>query len=131
MVLRSDITINASQFDAANTPKGTADLNAHLIEIGKQGPKWWEVCQHNRMNILPANRSYSVQVGAAKYRELRWNNQTPIPRPPTIETGTNFTIPSRDEGRELPVRMFKPEQSEPRGIMLHIHGGGWVLMSEH
>lgn len=26
--------------------------------------------------------------------------------------------------------MFKPENGEPKGVLLHIHGGGWVLQSE-
>jgi hypothetical protein len=62
---------------------------------------------------------------------MRWNNETPIPRPPTIESGVNISIPSRDDGRSIPLRMFKPEACDAKGVMLHIHGGGWVLMSEH
>ncbi|KAF2094998.1 acetyl esterase [Rhizodiscina lignyota] len=111
MPLKSDITINAPQFDAASAPKGTLEANNKLTEMMKEGPKWFE-------------------VGAAKYREMRWNNQTPLPRPPVIESGVNFKIPSRDSGRELPCRMFKPENGEPKGVFLHIHGGGFTLNSE-
>lgn len=44
MPLRSDITINAAQFDPVAIPRATAELNEHLIELGKRGPRWWEVC---------------------------------------------------------------------------------------
>lgn len=69
-------------------------------------------------------------MGAARYREMRWNNQTPLPRPPVIETGKNDMIPSRDTGREIPVRIFVPDSGKPKGVFMHIHGGGWVLQSE-
>lgn len=112
MALTSDITINVAKFDSANTPKKTAELNEHLIKLMKDTPKWYE-------------------VGAEKFRQMRWNNQTPLPRPPTIEAGINSTVPSRDSGRTIPVRIFKPAEKQSKGVFLHIHGGGWVLQSEH
>jgi len=120
MSLKSDITLNAAAFDPANTSPSTLKLNESLIAQGKAGPKWWE-------------------VGAAKYREMRWNNQTPPPRPPTIDSGKNGTPPSRAKHREIPYRMFLPEaqggktegDGQAKGIFMHIHGGGWTLMTEH
>ncbi|KAK3077120.1 hypothetical protein LTS18_011166, partial [Coniosporium uncinatum] len=120
MSLKSDITLNAAAFDPANTSPATHKLNESLIAQGKAGPKWWE-------------------VGAAKYREMRWNNETPLPRPPVIESGKNGTLPSREKGRDIPYRMFLPEAQEgktegdgqPGGVFMHIHGGGWTLMTEH
>jgi acetyl esterase/lipase len=69
------------------------------------------------------------QVGAAAYRQLRWEGKTPLPKPIVLENGVNGSLPSRDNGRAIPYRMFKPE-GESRGILMHIHGGGWVLQSE-
>jgi acetyl esterase/lipase len=72
------------------------------------------------------------QVGAERYRQMRWNNETPLPRPPVIETGIDSTIPSRDAGRSIPLRTFLPPggKAKSKGTFLHIHGGGWVLQSE-
>jgi len=61
---------------------------------------------------------------------MRWNNETPLPRPPVIESGKNITIPSRESGREIPCRVFMPETDNVKGVFMHIHGGGWVLQSE-
>jgi acetyl esterase/lipase len=70
------------------------------------------------------------QVGAASYRQLRWDGKTPLPKPIVLPSGVNGQIPSRDTNRPIPYRMFKPEKGESKGIHLHIHGGGWVLQSE-
>lgn len=70
------------------------------------------------------------QVGAPVYRQLRWEGKTPLPKPVVLPEGINGTIPSRDAGREIPYRVFKPASGESKGILLHIHGGGWVLQSE-
>jgi len=69
-------------------------------------------------------------VGAEKYRQMRWNGETPLPKSVVIESGVNLTIPSREPGRDIPCRMFKPERGEVKGLYMHIHGGGWVLQSE-
>src|ERR1700761_2009060 len=64
---------------------------------------------------------------------MRWNNETPLPRPPVIETCKDITIPSRDAGRTIPLRIFLPNaggRQSVKGTFLHIHGGGWVLQSE-
>lgn len=61
---------------------------------------------------------------------MRWHGETPLPKPAVLESGENFTIPSRERGREISCRMFKPEKRDTKGIYMHIHGGGWVLESE-
>lgn len=71
------------------------------------------------------------QVGAEEYRKLRWEGKTPLPKPVVLPEGINGTIPSREAGREIPYRVFKPASGVSKGIHLHIHGGGWVLQSEH
>lgn len=73
---------------------------------------------------------YLHQVGAAEYRKLRWEGKTPLPKPILLPEGTKGTLPSREPGRDIPYRVFKPASGVSKGIHLHIHGGGWVLMSE-
>jgi acetyl esterase/lipase len=72
----------------------------------------------------------SSKVGAEKFRQMRNNGETAFPKPPVLPEGHDISIPSRDANRSIPCRLFHPASSKPRGIILHIHGGGWVLMSE-
>ncbi|KAJ4353989.1 uncharacterized protein N0V89_005721 [Didymosphaeria variabile] len=111
MPLKSDLTIDASKFDRSLSDKETTEFNKKLIQIWKDGPRWYE-------------------VGAAEYRKLRWEGQTPLPKPIVLPEGINGTIPSRDAGREITYRIFKPASGVSKGVHLHIHGGGWVLQSE-
>jgi len=69
-------------------------------------------------------------VGAAKYREIRWKGETPLPKPVLLENAKTMEIPSREEGRMLPVRYFLPDSGEVKRVYYHIHGGGWVLQTE-
>jgi hypothetical protein len=62
---------------------------------------------------------------------MRWDGETPMPRPKVVESGRNVKVPSRDSGREIPCRVFVPETGTPKAVFYHIHGGGWVLQSEH
>ncbi|KAI9818436.1 MAG: hypothetical protein M1827_000495 [Pycnora praestabilis] len=113
MPLQSDLNIDAAKFQPGAVSEQVTKLNEQLLETGKKGPNWWE-------------------VGAPKYREMRWNGETPFPKPTVIESGKAFSIPSRDKGREIPCRLMMPEERGPiRGIYMHIHGGGWVLMDEN
>jgi acetyl esterase/lipase len=62
---------------------------------------------------------------------MRWNGETAIPRPTVLPQGMNITLPSRESGRSIPCRVFHPgENKKVKGALMHIHGGGWVLMDE-
>ncbi|MCJ1361416.1 hypothetical protein MMC16_000516 [Acarospora aff. strigata] len=112
MSLQSDVTINASLFDPKSISDSAHALNDNLMGVMKNAPKWYE-------------------VGAEKYRQMRKNGETPFPKSVVLESGRSFSIPSRDAGRKIPCRVLQPEQGEPvRGVFMHIHGGGWVLMGE-
>lgn len=112
MPLTSDLKLDASKFKPDAISQQTKDFNAQLIKIMEGGPKWYE-------------------VGARKYREMRWNGETPLPKPVVLDSGKNIELPSRDSGRKIPCRVFVPENGKPKGVFYHIHGGGWVLQSEH
>ncbi|KUJ12932.1 alpha/beta-hydrolase [Mollisia scopiformis] len=115
MPLTSDLTLNAAKFDPASNSKQTSALNEALIAKLEQGPKWFE-------------------VGAAKYREMRWAGETALPAPTMLPEAIDITILSRENGRDIPCRLFFPsgrkseaDQKKCKGVVMHIHGGGWVL----
>lgn len=62
---------------------------------------------------------------------MRDNGETPLPKPVHLKSAELIEIPSRDAGRKVPCRVIKPEPGKQvSAVMLHIHGGGWVLMNE-
>jgi acetyl esterase/lipase len=57
--------------------------------------------------------------------------QTAIPPPTLLDNAERFSIPSRDTGRAIPCRILKPEPGVAlKGVMMHIHMGGWAIGSE-
>src|SRR5437870_955511 len=90
--------------DAAIDPD-TAKLNAQMIELLTGEPEWWI-------------------VGAEAYRAARRRGEGPFPAPVMSSRARTTTITGRD-GNEILLRVIAPAQ--PRGIYLHLHGGGWVL----
>lgn len=48
---------------------------------------------------------------------MRWNGETPLPKPVELESGKNIKLPSRDKGREIPCRVFQPENGKPKGTV--------------
>jgi acetyl esterase len=90
--------------DAAIDPD-TARLNAMMIELMARQPEWWI-------------------VGAETARAARRRGDGPFPAPVISSRARTMTIIGKD-GNEIPLRVIAPAQ--PRGIYLHLHGGGWVL----
>jgi acetyl esterase/lipase len=70
-------------------------------------PEWWD-------------------VGAERVREARRRGEGAFPAPVMSERAYTRAIEGRD-GRRIPLRVMAPDN--PRGVYLHIHGGGWVLGS--
>ena len=90
--------------DAAIDPE-TARLNEQIIELFSAQPEWWI-------------------VGAHASREARRRGEGPFPAPVFSDRARTITITGKD-GNEIPLRVIAPLQA-PRGIYLHLHGGGWV-----
>ena len=90
--------------DAAIDPD-TAKLNADMIESLTDQPEWWI-------------------VGAAAARAARRRGEGPFPAPVMSSRARTLTITGKD-GNEIALRVIAPPR--PRGIYLHLHGGGWVL----
>jgi acetyl esterase/lipase len=91
--------------DAAIDPD-TANLNAQMIELLTGQPEWWI-------------------VGAQAAREARRRGEGAFPAPVFSDRARTMTITGKD-GNQIPLRVITP-QGQPRGIYLHLHGGGWVL----
>ena len=92
-------------FGEAAVDAETATLNAQLVELLTGQPEWWI-------------------VGAEATRAARRRGEGPFPAPVMSSRARTMTITGKD-GNEIPLRIIAPAQ--PRGIYLHLHGGGWVL----
>jgi acetyl esterase len=90
--------------EAAIDPE-MARLNAQMIELLTGQPEWWI-------------------AGPAAFRAARRRGEGPFPAPVMSDRARTLIITGKD-GNEIPLRVIAPAQ--PRGIYLHLHGGGWVL----
>ena len=90
--------------DTAIDPQ-TARFNAQMIELLQNQPEWWT-------------------IGAETVRTARRRGEGPFPAPVMSSRARTVTLTGKD-GNEIVLRVIAPVQ--PRGIYLHIHGGGWVL----
>ena len=62
---------------------------------------------------------------------MREKGETALPKPIHLPQAEDFQIPSREQGRQISCRLLTPEHGgQVKGVFMHIHGGGWVLMSE-
>jgi acetyl esterase/lipase len=92
-------------FADATIDAETAKLNSDMIEMLTGQPEWWI-------------------VGAAAMRAARRRGEGPFPALVMSSRARTLTIAGKD-GNEIPLRVIASPQ--PRGIYLHLHGGGWVL----
>ena len=83
----------------------TKALNAAIVAAMEGMPEWWD-------------------IGAETVREARRQGRGPFPPAPQSPRAVMREIDG-PAGNKIPVRIVAPEN--PRGIYLHIHGGGWVL----
>ena len=92
-------------FSASAVSEETRKLNATLIGLLTPLPNWWD-------------------VGAEATREARRRGDGPFPLAPQSPRAVMRTVDGPG-GHKIPIRVI-PARS-PRGVYLHIHGGGWVL----
>jgi acetyl esterase len=94
-----------SLFRAEAIAPETAKLNEQMIQLLTGLPEWWN-------------------LGAEAFRQARRRGEGPFPAPVMSKRARTITIAGKD-GNEIPLRVIAP--ADPRGIYLHLHGGGWVL----
>jgi acetyl esterase len=83
----------------------TRALNETMVKLLTGQPDWWV-------------------AGAEATRAARRRGDGPFPAPVFSTRATTRTIPGPG-GHGIPLRIIGP--ANPRGVYLHIHGGGWVL----
>jgi acetyl esterase len=83
----------------------TKALNASIIAKMDGTPDWWI-------------------VGAETVREARRQGKGPFPLAPKSPRATMRMIEGPD-GNQIPVRIITA--ANPRGVYLHLHGGGWTI----
>jgi acetyl esterase/lipase len=83
----------------------TRALNEAMVRLLDDQPNWWV-------------------VGAATTRAARRRGDGPFPAPVFSTRAVTRTIPGPG-GHDIPLRIIAP--ATPRGVYLHIHGGGWTL----
>jgi acetyl esterase len=80
-------------------------FNEEIIKRLTPTPNWWE-------------------VGAQATRDARARGEGPFPLAPKSARARTITIEGKG-GIRIPLRIVAPR--DPRGVYLHIHGGGMVL----
>ncbi len=83
----------------------TRALNDAIVKVLKGTPDWWV-------------------AGAAATRAARRRGEGAFPAPVMSNRARTRQISGKD-GNEISLHIIAPDQ--PRGVYLHIHGGGWVL----
>ncbi|KAI0164738.1 acetyl esterase [Xylariaceae sp. FL1272] len=112
MPITSDITINVSRFHVGSITDETKQISAAIQKAQSRDPLWYE-------------------VGARRYNELFENGELGVlPRPVYLPGAKDEVICSRQAGRDIPVRVYVPDNGQPsRGLIQHLHGGGFTLFS--
>lgn len=103
----SENPFNPALFRDDAIDAATAKLNATMVEVMTGLPEWWV-------------------VSPAVVREGRRKGRAPFPAPVFSDRARTIAIKGRG-GNEIPLRVIPPKAGAPRGVYLHIHGGGWVL----
>lgn len=85
----------------------TRAFNEALIQLFSKIANWWE-------------------IGPQNVRAARARGEGPFPAVPKSERARVLTINGKG-GHKIPLRVVAPDN--PKGVYLHIHGGGWVLGS--
>jgi acetyl esterase len=101
----TNATIDPALFRPEAVSAETRAVNEAMVKLMTPLPDWWV-------------------VGAAAMRAARRRGEGPFPAPVVSPRGVTRTIPGPG-GTDIPLRIITPDN--PRGVYLHLHGGGWVL----
>jgi acetyl esterase/lipase len=88
-------------------PESVRSFNVACKAVSATIPRWWE-------------------VGAPKMRQMRATGEGPFPLTPKSPRARTVTLKGKS-GNDIALRIVAPDA--PKGVYLHIHGGGWTLGS--
>jgi len=97
--------LDASIYDDANIPEDTKALNEKIITLAEASPSMWE-------------------FSAPAIRQARNEGKSIFPLEAKDPNAEDFYIPT-DNG-DLKLRAIRPDNKEPKGVFMHIHGGGCI-----
>jgi len=97
--------LDPALFRAEAIAEETSRVNREIVKLFTPLPNWWE-------------------VGAQTVRDSRARGDGPFPLGPKSAKARTIMIEGKG-GRRIPLRIVAPQT--PRGVYLHIHGGGMVL----
>ena len=97
--------LDPALFSAEAVHPDTRKLNETMVALLTPMPDWWV-------------------TGAGVSRAARRRGEGPFPAPVMSARASTREIPGND-GNMIPLRIIAGDN--PRGVYLHIHGGGWVL----
>ncbi|MEQ8281474.1 MAG: alpha/beta hydrolase [Parvibaculum sp.] len=86
----------------------TKAINDAIIKAMDGAPDWWD-------------------IGAQEVRDARARGEGPFPLAPKSPRARTIEIdgPASNKGGKIALRVIAPDS--PKGVYLHIHGGGWTL----
>ena len=86
----------------------TRAINDAIVKAMDGAPDWWD-------------------VGAQEVRDARARGEGPFPLAPKSPRARTIEIdgPANNERGKIALRVIAPDN--PKGVYLHIHGGGWTL----
>ncbi|HMF75862.1 MAG TPA: alpha/beta hydrolase fold domain-containing protein [Bryobacteraceae bacterium] len=99
------MTFDPALFRPEAVSEATRQHNERLIAQQSSLPNWWE-------------------AGAQATRAMRARGEGPFPLPARSKKAHVLSIAGKG-GHRIPLRVIAPDN--PRGVYLHIHGGGFVL----
>jgi acetyl esterase len=70
-----------------------------------------------------------TKTGTPEERRLRFENYAAASRPPYPDGLAVRNWYVQDQGREIPIRIYRPAVEGPLPTLLYFHGGGWVMGS--
>ena len=97
--------LDPALFQAEAISDETATFNSRLVALMTPMPEWWI-------------------TGPDVFRDARRRGEGPFPLAPKSPRAVERQIEG-PAGNQITLRIIAPEK--PKGVYLHLHGGGWVL----
>ena len=97
---------DADIYNDDHIPADTKTLNAKIITLAEASPSMWD-------------------FSAPAIRQARREGKSIFPLEEHDPNAEDVFISTKNG--DLKLRVIQPDHAKPRGVFLHIHGGGWML----